>query len=639
MNVRSIWSLRGRARPAWAAALAATLAVLGGPGLAAATTYYVGPGGNDGNAGTSSSAPWATTAKANSTMNPGDVCQVLAGSFGTIAPLRSGTATGRITYIGSLASPAATTVSSINLTSRDYVTVKGFRASSGAIEIPGAASNDSLAFCTGGPITIAYGHDNVIYRCTGTSNGKNFLFDCQDTAVPDNAAEGYWSFQGDRLRLRSGQLEAALRGVSRSTIDSCRFFLTIPAGSATDVHFMTSYVGRSITFNDNYFLNTNMTTDDRRHFQFRDHTMLWTAARDTFVVNPASVGEVSGIWSTSGAYLHTYHMYFDRMLVQVTSSGFGAFLFQQNCPASSITNSVLIATKSARIMSIDGPQMDSLNFVHNTCVSLAAPDRGVFMQDGAAETHRTVRHNIFVSQSSSTTGNGSGVGYFHGPVLGAGNSHNYNLFFCRAGLGSGYAVKQQFTYSAVGMGTPWNGTASRPDSSSRWGDPMFANITATGLDATPLSGSAAVGSQWPDGYVGAVFASSGPDTRAPNTVSDLSVQSVFDSSVVLRWTAPGDDGAVGTASAYELRMSTSGVINDANFGSATVVSPSPIPAPGGTVQTYVVMGLTSGTTYYFAIRARDEAGNTAGASNSPQAVTSATDTTPPAAIGDLSTSP
>src|SRR5580765_1717317 len=71
MNVRSIWSLRGRARPAWAAALAATLAVLGGPGLAAATTYYVGPGGNDGNAGTSSSAPWATTAKANSTMNPG----------------------------------------------------------------------------------------------------------------------------------------------------------------------------------------------------------------------------------------------------------------------------------------------------------------------------------------------------------------------------------------------------------------------------------------------------------------------------------------------------------------------------------------------------------------------------------------
>ena len=85
-------------------------------------------------------------------------------------------------------------------------------------------------------------------------------------------------------------------------------------------------------------------------------------------------------------------------------------------------------------------------------------------------------------------------------------------------------------------------------------------------------------------------------------------------SVRLAWTAPGDDGAVGTATGYEMRMSTS-PIDAGNWSSATVVSGGPAPAVSGTHQNWMVRGLDHTVTYYFAIRAVDDAGNWSGLSN------------------------
>jgi hypothetical protein len=85
-------------------------------------------------------------------------------------------------------------------------------------------------------------------------------------------------------------------------------------------------------------------------------------------------------------------------------------------------------------------------------------------------------------------------------------------------------------------------------------------------------------------------------------------------SVVLRWTAPGDDGNVGTASRYEMRMSNN-PISEANWAGASLVSGAPTPRPAGTRQSMVVRGLTQGVTYYFAIKAIDDAGNQAPLSN------------------------
>ena len=85
-------------------------------------------------------------------------------------------------------------------------------------------------------------------------------------------------------------------------------------------------------------------------------------------------------------------------------------------------------------------------------------------------------------------------------------------------------------------------------------------------------------------------------------------------SVAVRWTAPGDDGNIGTATRYDLRMSVQ-PIDATNFDLASVVAGLPAPAIAGTSQHVTVRGLLTGTTYYFAIRTIDDAGNKSAISN------------------------
>jgi hypothetical protein len=93
-----------------------------------------------------------------------------------------------------------------------------------------------------------------------------------------------------------------------------------------------------------------------------------------------------------------------------------------------------------------------------------------------------------------------------------------------------------------------------------------------------------------------------------------SAQGAGSDTLTLLWTAPGDDGAVGTAARYEIRMSTA-PISDANWGSATAIAGPPAPTSSGTRQSVVVRGLSRGTTYYFAIKTVDDADNVSGLSN------------------------
>ncbi len=86
------------------------------------------------------------------------------------------------------------------------------------------------------------------------------------------------------------------------------------------------------------------------------------------------------------------------------------------------------------------------------------------------------------------------------------------------------------------------------------------------------------------------------------------------SSVTLVWTSPGDDGTIGTASTYEMRYALA-PLTPANWGQATPVPGLPAPQISGTRQSVTVNGLTQGTTYYFAIRTQDDAGNWSPLSN------------------------
>ena len=58
------------------------------------------------------------------------------------------------------------------------------------------------------------------------------------------------------------------------------------------------------------------------------------------------------------------------------------------------------------------------------------------------------------------------------------------------------------------------------------------------------------------------------DVFAPEQVDDLQATDTTDTSVTLTWTAPGDDGATGTATSYDIRYVVDGTIDAANFATA-----------------------------------------------------------------------
>ena len=130
----------------------------------------------------------------------------------------------------------------------------------------------------------------------------------------------------------------------------------------------------------------------------------------------------------------------------------------------------------------------------------------------------------------------------------------------------------------------------------------------------------------------AVKATSG-DNTAPAAIADLTVTGSTGNSLALRWTAPGDDGTIGTATSYDIRYSTSTITNG-NWGSATPATGEPLPAVAGTVQTFNLAGLNGSQTYYVAIRATDDRGNIAPLSVIANGTT--LDTIPPAPVRDLS---
>lgn len=108
-----------------------------------------------------------------------------------------------------------------------------------------------------------------------------------------------------------------------------------------------------------------------------------------------------------------------------------------------------------------------------------------------------------------------------------------------------------------------------------------------------------------------------PDSTPPSTISNLSLSSITQSSMILSWTIPTDASGI---SGYDIRYDTSSITNS-NFNVAAQVSNPPTPSSQGTTQQYTLVGLASDTVYYLAIKSKDPLNNTSGISNIPQAVT------------------
>ena len=114
-------------------------------------------------------------------------------------------------------------------------------------------------------------------------------------------------------------------------------------------------------------------------------------------------------------------------------------------------------------------------------------------------------------------------------------------------------------------------------------------------------------------------------------------QTSADSTVVLHWTAPGDDGTAGRATSYDVRYRTtaiSGTDTTTWWNGATQATGEPVPGVAGANDSLRVRGLLPLTTYYFMIRAADEVPNWSGYSNVAVKSTSG-DATAPSAVADL----
>lgn len=153
-----------------------------------------------------------------------------------------------------------------------------------------------------------------------------------------------------------------------------------------------------------------------------------------------------------------------------------------------------------------------------------------------------------------------------------------------------------------------NASRGRPLTISADGQRVAFSSTATNLVANDTNGEA-------DAFVVDILSW---EDLPPTAVSDLTaIEGSTAGTVDLSWTAPGGDGDVGTAVSYAVRYADSPIVTELGWLNATDVPDEPLPQTAGTMQNMTVSGLAAGQTYYFAIRAEDDAGQMSGLSNSP----------------------
>ncbi len=113
------------------------------------------------------------------------------------------------------------------------------------------------------------------------------------------------------------------------------------------------------------------------------------------------------------------------------------------------------------------------------------------------------------------------------------------------------------------------------------------------------------------------------DIIPPATIADLDANpGDAPGEIRLTWTAPGDDGAVGTASAYTIKVSHD-PITAGNFDAAADIdrwiAEFP-PLAGGAPETLFVAGLNPDSTWHFAIKTQDDVPNTSAVSNDAESL-------------------
>jgi hypothetical protein len=103
------------------------------------------------------------------------------------------------------------------------------------------------------------------------------------------------------------------------------------------------------------------------------------------------------------------------------------------------------------------------------------------------------------------------------------------------------------------------------------------------------------------------------ESMSPARVFDLEATALSETEILLTWTAPGDDGMVGTASGYDIRYTK--LLIPFNWSTADTVEGENPPKPGGEQDSFIVTGLDANNSYNFALKSYDEIPNESELSN------------------------
>lgn len=99
------------------------------------------------------------------------------------------------------------------------------------------------------------------------------------------------------------------------------------------------------------------------------------------------------------------------------------------------------------------------------------------------------------------------------------------------------------------------------------------------------------------------------DSIDPGAPTDLHAVSVDQTSALISFVAPGDDGTVGKVTGYDVRYRAGEPITDANFLGSSPIATAVTPEDPGSQQDLELTGLLPETDYYIGVRAFDDCKN------------------------------
>lgn len=367
--------------------------------------------------------------------------------------------------------------------------------------------------------------------------------------------------------------------------------------------------------------NSTPTGDANAGFLFRDGQIDNVFHRNTWNLHTYFSGKGRGVICFAGSGATTsgrnnVHR-FSTFKSNIPSNGQLTWHWKIQEGDSFYFNTVLLSTGGADdgifINNVDG----NCYFGNNTLVNYGTG--GVLNVNVEGDDCRfmpgrfTFENNIVYSQSAGTTSADYGVGikWRDGARQSDFFASDFNLYAHYGSASGGRSLYAAPCPATLALHSPATMNAAYGlDGHSLHGSPRFTDSTFANFNGTLLSNSAArcVGR---DGEsMGAVNS----DCVRPDEIEDLRATAVGPTTVVLVWTATGDDSLTGSGATYDIRRHTS-PITELNWSSATAITGEPTPSEAGSVETLLVTGLTANTLYYFAMKVRDEYENESALSN------------------------